>query len=162
MSNPLVPCKRHPSVRTNLYCGRCGDPICPRCLVQTPVGARCPACARMSRLPTFNLSGQYFLRAGGAGLGLGVTIGLVWAFFRVVPFFGFFSFLIGAAVGYGIGEGIGLAANRKRGPTLAVIAGIAVVISYVTSIFVPWGRPFNYYDLITLVIGIAVAATRLV
>jgi hypothetical protein len=160
LSNPTVPCKRHPSVQTNLYCGKCGDPICPKCLVQTPVGARCPTCARMSRLPTFNISGKYYLRAGGAALGLGIATGLVWAFFRVVPYFGFFSFLIGAAVGYGIGEGISLAANRKRGPILAAVAGFAVVISYVTSILVPWGRPFYFFDIITLIIGIAVAATR--
>jgi hypothetical protein len=85
----------------------------------------------------------------------------IWAFIRTVVFFGFFSFLIGAAVGYGVGEGISLASNRKRGTSLSIIAGIAVVVSYVISIVVPWGRPFFYFDIITIVIGVVVAVTRL-
>ena len=39
-------CARHPSVETTLRCGRCETPICPRCLVHTPVGARCPDCGQ--------------------------------------------------------------------------------------------------------------------
>ncbi len=38
--------------------------------------------------------------------------------------------MIGAAVGYGIGEGISLSVNRKCGTGLAVIGGLAVVLSY--------------------------------
>lgn len=38
-------CARHPSVETELSCSRCGTPLCPRCLVQTEVGQRCPTCA---------------------------------------------------------------------------------------------------------------------
>ncbi len=33
-------CATHPEVDTNLRCGKCGKPICLRCLVQTPVGDR--------------------------------------------------------------------------------------------------------------------------
>lgn len=29
---------------TQLTCAGCGTPICPRCLVRTPVGLKCPAC----------------------------------------------------------------------------------------------------------------------
>lgn len=144
-------------METNLSCVRCEDPICPKCMVQTPVGARCPSCAGMSRLPTYNVSGKYYLRAVGAAIGLAVGIGVVWAFIRDIPFFGFFSFLIGAAVGYGIAEGVGLVANRKRGTGLAIIAGLAVAVSYLVSIFVPWGRPFFFSDLIAVIIGIVVS-----
>jgi hypothetical protein len=157
----MVPCKRHPAVETNLYCGRCGDPICPKCLVQTPVGARCPTCARMSRLPTYSVSGKYYARAAGAGLAIALIFGSIWALIRVVPYFGFFNFLIGAAVGFSIGEGISLISNHKRGIGLAVAAGVAVVISYLVSIFVPWGRSFYSVDIVTLVIAVAVSATRL-
>ena len=74
--------------------------------------------------------------------------------------FGFFSFLVGAEVGYGIGEVISLAANRKRSAGLAIIAGISVVISYIISIIVPWGRPFFLTDIIALIIGIVVSVMR--
>lgn len=129
-------------------------------MVQTPVGARCPSCARLSRIPVYQVSGKYYLRAVGVAAGLAIAIGLVWGIIRIVAFFGFFSFLIGGAAGYGIGEGISLAANRKRGTTLAIISGIAVVISYLISIIVPWGRPFFFTDIIAVIIGVVVSVTR--
>ncbi len=39
-------CKRHPRVETGLKCGRCGTPICPQCMVYSPVGLRCPDCEK--------------------------------------------------------------------------------------------------------------------
>ncbi len=156
----MAQCKRHPKVETNLYCGKCGDPICPKCMVETPVGARCPSCARMTRLPVFEVSGKYYLRAIGTGVGAAIIIGLVWAFIRSIVFFGFFGFLIGGAVGYGIAEVISLATNRKRSTGLAIIAGISVVVSYIISIILPWGRPFFFTDIVAVIIGIVVAVTR--
>ncbi|WJW66975.1 hypothetical protein OZ401_000221 [Candidatus Chlorohelix allophototropha] len=50
-------CKRHPTIETGLKCGRCGTPICPRCMVYTPVGVRCPDCAR-TPVPTVGVSGN--------------------------------------------------------------------------------------------------------
>ena len=42
-------CARHPSVETMLRCGRCDTPICPRCMVHSGVGIRCPDCAANPR-----------------------------------------------------------------------------------------------------------------
>ena len=44
-------CAAHPQVETYLRCGRCETPICPRCLIQTPVGSRCRDCAQIRKLP---------------------------------------------------------------------------------------------------------------
>lgn len=38
-------CARHPQTETGLRCGRCDTPICPRCMVHSSVGIRCPECA---------------------------------------------------------------------------------------------------------------------
>ncbi len=46
-------CSRHANIETDLSCGRCGTPICPRCLVQTDVGIRCPRCASPARRNLF-------------------------------------------------------------------------------------------------------------
>ena len=62
-------CATHPEVETNLTCGKCGTPICPRCLVQTPVGARCRKCAGLRRLPTYEIAPQQYLKAVGVALG---------------------------------------------------------------------------------------------
>jgi membrane associated rhomboid family serine protease len=38
-------CYRHPDRETNVACSRCARPICPDCMVPSPVGMRCPECA---------------------------------------------------------------------------------------------------------------------
>jgi hypothetical protein len=157
----MAQCKRHPTVETYLYCNKCGDPICPRCLVQTPVGARCPKCANLKRVPTYRVSGKYYLRATGAAAGMAIVMGLLWGLVRFVPFIGFFNFIIGGLVGYGIGEGISLSANRKAGTILAAIGGITVVAAYCISAFTFFGLRFNPFDFIAVIIGVVVAVARL-
>jgi membrane associated rhomboid family serine protease len=44
----MATCYRHPGRETNVACSNCGRPICPDCMVSTPVGMRCPECARES------------------------------------------------------------------------------------------------------------------
>lgn len=39
-------CYRHPGRETGVSCSSCGRPICPDCMTTTPVGMRCPECAR--------------------------------------------------------------------------------------------------------------------
>ena len=42
----MATCYRHPSRETGVACSSCGRPICPDCMTPTPVGMRCPECAR--------------------------------------------------------------------------------------------------------------------
>jgi membrane associated rhomboid family serine protease len=42
----MATCYRHPSRETGVSCSNCGRPICPDCMTTTPVGMRCPDCAR--------------------------------------------------------------------------------------------------------------------
>jgi hypothetical protein len=67
-------------------------------------------------------------------LGAALVGGLVWG---LLPFRGYFSILIAAGIGYGVGELIGLAVNRRRGPGLQVIAGVSVFISFLASRLFP-------------------------
>lgn len=39
-------CYRHANRETGVSCSNCGRPICPECMTPTPVGMRCPECAR--------------------------------------------------------------------------------------------------------------------
>jgi membrane associated rhomboid family serine protease len=46
-------CYRHPNRETGVRCSNCERPICPDCMTSTPVGMRCPECARQrQRVPT--------------------------------------------------------------------------------------------------------------
>src|SRR4030042_3555344 len=136
MTGPeTMKCAAHPDVETNLKCGKCGKAICPRCLVQTPVGARCRDCAKIAVPPTYQVSGIFYLRAAGAALGMALIVGLVWGFIsNYLPFI-FINLLLAGGLGYAIGEVTGLAVNRKRGVWLAGIGGAAGGISYVISVF---------------------------
>ena len=42
----MATCYRHPSRETGVSCANCGRPICPDCMTTTPVGMRCPECAK--------------------------------------------------------------------------------------------------------------------
>ena len=126
-------CARHPQVETVLACGRCETPICPRCLVQTPVGARCPTCANVGRLPTIDVKPVYLLRGIAAALASGVAVGAIWGYAtqgRGVGIFGFLIFFIAMAIGWAIGESVSVATNRKRSPTLQACAVAGVILAY--------------------------------
>jgi len=91
--------------------------------------------------------------------------GAVWGVIEwVIPFFSF-NLLLAPAAGYAIAEVVSRSVNRKRGTGLAIVGGIAVVISYFVTFLFPSGLPFGpftiLYHLLALALGIFVAVTRL-
>ena len=168
--NDSMRCATHPEIETNLRCGRCGKPICPKCLVQTPVGARCPDCAKLYKLPTYRVPTRYYLRAIGTALGMAIVCGIVWGVINGFVSFFYLNLILAAGAGYAIGNVVSLSVNRKRSRGLATIAGMAVVISYLVNIFLanifPFGSisfsPFRIiFDLVSIGLGIYVAVNRL-
>jgi len=164
-------CATHSDIETNLRCGKCSKPICPKCLVTTPVGARCRDCARLHRLPTYRLSFSYYLRAIGAALGMAIIMGVVWGFLR--SYLGGLGPIISVVIGYGIGyamaEVTGLAVNRKRGVWLAVVGSVAVVICFSITYLVDFFRfgfiSFDVYRLVFVLVaiglGVFISVSRL-
>ncbi len=141
-------CVRHKDKTTGLRCGRCETPVCPQCMVHGPVGVRCPDCGKPPKLPQFEVSTPLVLRAIGASLGLGIVGGIVFLFLYA---FGLFFYLIASAgFGYVVSEATSYAANRKRGPVLAVIAAIGAVLGHVPVIALT--------GLLHLILGAAIAA----
>ncbi|MEK6272532.1 MAG: rhomboid family intramembrane serine protease [Actinomycetota bacterium] len=59
----MAVCYRHAGRETNVACSNCGRPICPDCMTVTPVGMRCPECARQ-RTPVRRVGSG--LRTGAA------------------------------------------------------------------------------------------------
>jgi hypothetical protein len=122
-------CAADPSVETYLRCGRCEKPICPRCLIQTPVGARCRDCAQLRKLPMFQVGPTDYLRGLFGGLAAGVGGGLALTFIqRLVPILGFLSVMFLAALGYAVGTAVAKSTRRKQGIWLGIIAALAVPI----------------------------------
>jgi len=120
---PTLRCARHPSVETVLRCGKCDTPICPRCLVSTPVGARCPTCAQVKRF-AFGLKTQELLKAVGFGLATGAVGTIIVGF---IPFLGLLGYMV---MGFAVGEAVSIGANRKRPRELGPIAVACVFIGF--------------------------------
>ncbi len=112
-------CARHKSVKVRLRCGRCEAPICARCTVMTPVGARCRDCGTNRSSHIFQLSPKQGLIALGVSLGLGAVGAFIIA---KVPFFGLFTIFYAPAVGTMAGKAVVRATGGKRGLKLAVVA----------------------------------------
>ena len=159
-------CATHPNVETELACGRCGKPICPRCLVYTPVGARCRDCAQLRRLPTYQIPITYILRGTGAAGAAGAAIGGLWGLLvrQGSGGYGFFVFFLALGIGYGVGEAVSRATNRKRGAALQGAAAAGVVLAYLVRNLVAGSGliPNNdFYGYILVGIAIIVAIGRL-
>ena len=151
-------CSLHPDVETRLACGRCGTYICPRCMIQTPVGARCGECAMVRKLPTFDVKPAYYFRAAVAGGVVAVVGGVIWGLLLNlhVPFL---PWLLAIGVGYLVGEAISVAANRKRGSGLALTAGVSMALSVVVMLL--FSPPINIIFLVLVVIaGLFMAISR--
>jgi len=64
-------CYRHPQRETGVSCSNCGRPICHECMIEAPVGFRCPACVKEQNLRGSRAKvvtrGQIRSRWGAAG-----------------------------------------------------------------------------------------------
>jgi hypothetical protein len=158
-------CATHPDVESELQCGRCGKYICPRCMVQTPVGARCRECARLRRPPMYTLSPLNIARVVGAGLGLGVAFGLLWGLLvPQVGLFGFFMLFVGMFAGYGMANALDWAGGRKRGVIVQAAAIGGIVVAYLVRNMVADGQPIvpnDVWGLIFVAIAAVTAWNRL-
>jgi len=134
-------CARHPNTETLLRCGRCETPICQRCMVMSPVGARCPTCAQVKRFGGLLLKPVEAARAIGYGVGLGAIGTIILTF---IPFLGIIGY---AALGFGVGEVVSVGANRKRVPVLAPVAVACLFVGYeigLAALFVYRGAPIAF------------------
>ena len=148
-----VHCARHPGVETALRCGRCESPICPSCLVHSPVGARCPDCAPVVKAPMYVLSGQNMLQAGLAATVGGVVMGLLWALI-LLPFTqGFFALLVGVGLGYAFTRLLEFATGGKRGPGMVGFAIAGIVLAWAVLMLLG-GSHFALWGMVAAGIGV--------
>ena len=123
---PTTTCKRHPSVETRLACSNCGDPICGRCAVPSPVGQKCPACAKQARSARALGKPRQYAKAAGVGLGAAVLgAGLLY----VVIGIGFLTLIASLGMGYGIGRVVRWGSEGNAARPFAIIAVVLAVLA---------------------------------
>ena len=135
-------CARHKKVKVRLRCGKCETPICAKCTVMTPVGARCRACGSNRSSHIYQISPFQLLIALGVSLALGVAGAL---FVAKLPFIAILTILYSPALGALAGKLVVRATGGKRGTKLAVVSvlgfalgalGLTLVLG--ASLLSPW------------------------
>jgi hypothetical protein len=119
-----ITCARHPKVETALRCATCGTPICPRCMVTTPVGMKCKRCASGANTALYQPSAVQMLLVGLVGAAAGAVAGWAVEFSSL----GFLTLFLAIACGGFAGEMVLRACGRKRGPKVEVPAAIGMIL----------------------------------
>jgi hypothetical protein len=117
-------CARHPKVETALRCATCGTPICPRCMVTTPVGMKCRRCASGANTQLYQPSAVQMLLVGLVGAAAGAVAGWAVEFSSL----GFLTLFLAIAFGGFAGEMVLRVCARKRGPKVEIPAGLGMIL----------------------------------
>lgn len=129
-------------------------------MIQTPVGARCRDCARLTKSPIYTLSAAGIAGAALVALVGGVVMGLIWGFVLRPFSVGFFSIFIGAGLGYAFVKMLDFATSRKRGPAVVGFAIAGIVIAWAMQfLFVP--AQIALYGLVAVGVGVYLAYQEL-
>ena len=146
-------CARHNSVQTRLRCGRCEKPICPKCTVMGPVGARCRDCLSNKGSHIYKVGAPQLALAFGAAIIMG-AIGAVLV--DMLGTWALFALFYAPALGPVLGKFVTRITKGKRGPILAAVtsAGIAVgalgLGAFTGAIF----SPFLWLMVVIAIVGI--------
>ncbi len=166
----IIPyCRRHPDIETELRCGRCDDEICPRCMIHAPGGIRCPDCAQLRRPPMYELERGHYLRAGVVALLGAAALGVVAALLLPPsPAGGLLVLAIALLGGAGaatlLARGFDAVTNRKRGRSLQLMAGSAIVAAALLRLAISGELELITRDtsgIVFAVVGVIVAWNRL-
>jgi hypothetical protein len=115
-------CAKHPKEETVIRCASCDKPICPKCMVSTPVGMKCPDCGLSRGGVLFTVSPARFVLAGITAF----TAGIIAAVIGEAGMF--FLIFVSIAYGYFAGGMILKASGMKRGIKMEILAGSGMVI----------------------------------
>jgi len=129
-------CINHPETETLIRCSKCLQPICTKCARPTPVGLRCPRCARGGVNSLHQLAPTDYVVVAVVALlasvlagGLVTQLGFFFVLFLAAPVGG----LIAEAIMRGT-QAIG-GGRPKTGPVIQTIASVCIALG---ALFGPW------------------------
>lgn len=129
-------CAFHRGVETEMRCAECERPICPKEMVSTPVGYKCPICARPARSQYVVVKPGQLVRASLAAGAVGIGGGVALAFFGG----GFFSLILGFVWGSAAAESARRGSGGHREWSIGIVAIGGIVLGVLAG-FVLTGRP---------------------
>jgi hypothetical protein len=151
LAEGLTFCVNHPNIETGLRCNRCGDPICARCAVRTPVGYRCEKCVREQQAIFYTgLPVDYIIAAV-----VSLPVGAVGAY--IASYLGlFFSFFVSPVAGALVADLAWRAVGRRRSRYLWLVVCGAILVATLGVALYQAGATFTSADLLRLDLGIYV------
>ena len=142
-----------------MSCSNCERPICTDCMVYTPVGIKCPDCARLPRSAIVHLKPNRAARAVAAAIGVGAAMGVGIVLLQGIGLF--FALILGWLIGIGMGEVVLAASGRYRGPTTGWVAVGGCIWAYAVPYLIYYGVDLGGVarsaNLIWVVFGAAIA-----
>lgn len=115
----------HNCGESKLKCIDCDSQICPKCMVQCPVGNRCPKCTKRFTSHVLQIDAWVILRALTGGAIAGVLFNLLQGFFPLGGFYIlFFVYLIGVLAGNIVFK----LSRRKIGGRVASAVAVGVLL----------------------------------
>lgn len=121
----VTTCARH-GTETRLRCSQCDAPICPKCSIATPVGQKCPDCAKQPRSARAVGKPRQYAKAVAVGLVASAVAG--YALALLFTNVGFFTWIASGVAGYLVARVVqwGGEGNRAR-PFRWLAIGLAVL-----------------------------------
>lgn len=131
-----------------IFCVRCSIPVCPKCIVHSPVGVRCISCGKSSlsvlnKMPKYLFAKTLFI-SSFAGLVLGFILLMMSSIYL------YWIHWIGMVFSaYAISEIVSKVSGYKRGLKVQFIGSFALTICICVQLFFS-----GYASVFTLLIGI--------
>lgn len=157
LAEGLAFCVNHPTVETGLRCNRCGNPICVRCAVHTPVGYRCRDCIKEQRATFYTgLPVDYII-----AVVVSIPLAVAGAFITAVLGYFLFAIFIGPAAGALVADLTWRAVGRRRSHYLWLVVSASIVVAaFAVAVF--WiGYLFNIGLIIYTALAVSAAYGRL-
>jgi hypothetical protein len=144
-------CLSHPQVETRLRCSKCGNPICPRCAVQTPVGFRCPQCVRSQQAIFYTVTPSDYAIAVVVGLVVSIIAAFIMGRLGI-----FLALILGPVAGGVIAEVVRWAIRRRRGRWIWLVVSICIAVGGLLSLILS-ALPLRLTSLLSLIIYVVLA-----
>jgi hypothetical protein len=149
-------CIDHPQRETVLRCNRCGAPVCPSCVVRTPVGFRCKKCVQAQQSGFFNARWYDWIVAAIISFALSIPAAVVTGLLGW-----WFSLIISPFVGSLIGGAVHWTTGRRRGRHTWWIVAACIVAGTLSAIGVRAANPITALIFALTASGAAIGILRL-
>lgn len=103
--------------------------ICPECLIQTPVGFKCPDCAKAKPSHLEEITNKQYIKGGLSGIVIGAGAGYIW--YQLSMYGALISLAVAYAVGFCVSRAITASIGTKVGLKIQIFAGLITLISIV-------------------------------